>query len=189
MTKLKHYDNLGTARFITLSCHNYLNLFEDDKVKMIFLDCLSQIKHKYSLKLFGYVIMLNHVHLVVYPEKPVKIGRVIGELKSQSARHILNYFREIKSYVLEDLKVLRNGIERIAFWHRRCYDHNCRGMDSVIEKINYCHNNPVKNGLVTDVSEWKWSSYDYYCTDKYELIEIDSMEELNPPQAVGYHEG
>ena len=133
--------------------------------------------------------MIEKNKLVVYPEKPVKIGRVIGELKSQSARHILNYFREIKSYVLEDLKVLRNGIERIAFWHRRCYDHNCRGMDSVIEKINYCHNNPVKNGLVTDVSEWKWSSYDYYCTDKYELIEIDSMEELNPPQAVGYHEG
>ena len=45
------------------------------------------------------------------------------------------------------------------FWDKRCYDHNCRSPQTVVEKIRYCHNNPVTRGLVSDPAEWKWSSY------------------------------
>ncbi len=185
MTKLRHYDNLGTARFITILCHKRYNLLNDDTAKDIFLNHLNKIRTKYGLKLLAYVIMPNHVHLVIYPETNQKIGKIIGELKSTSAREILNYFKDNKIAALNDIIVIRDGIRRHAFWYRRCYDHNCRGVKSVLEKINYCHNNPVKSNLVKESGEWLWSSYNHYDGKHNPIIEIDDFELKNPTASGG----
>jgi putative transposase len=66
--------------------------------------------------------------------------------------------------------------ERFAFWQRRFYDHNCRTEKSVIEKINYCHNNPVRSGLTETPAEWRWSSYRWYNELKGVEIAIDGVE-------------
>jgi putative transposase len=159
MTGLKHYDNLGTARFITFSCHNKMKLLYDDRVKNIFLENLIIIINKYNIRLLAYVIMSTHVHFVIIPPDGLKIGKVIGELKSISARKIIEYLHVINSELLDELSVLRNGEKRKVVWMRRCYDHNCRTEETVNEKINYCHYNPVRAGLVKRPADYKWSSY------------------------------
>ncbi|HHI03232.1 MAG TPA: hypothetical protein ENL22_06910 [candidate division Zixibacteria bacterium] len=65
MTKLRHYDNLGTARFVTLSCCHNFNLLKTDFAITVFLKYLNIIRQKYNVKLFGYVVMPNHVHLIL----------------------------------------------------------------------------------------------------------------------------
>ncbi len=184
MTELKHYDKLGTARFITFSCHNRYNLFNDDKTRSIFLRHLSEIRKKYGFKILAYVIMPSHVHIVIFPIKSQKIGKIIGELKSSSARELLNYFRIKRKSILNELKVRRNGKERFVFWQRRCYDHNCRGQSAVLEKINYCHNNPVNKKLVNNPGDWFWSSYDWYIGMGENPFTKDNLE-LNDPTASG----
>jgi len=159
MTNLKHYDNLGTARFITFSYHNKLRLLYNDTLKKICIDNLKHIVDKYNIKLLAYVIMPNHVHFVIIPPDGLKMGKVIGELKSLSARQIIEYLEKINSNLLNELNVLRNGEKRKVVWMRRCYDHNCRNENTVNEKINYCHYNPVKAGLVKSPEDYKWSSY------------------------------
>ena len=57
-----------------------------------------------------------------------------------------------------------------------CYDHNCRTLETVLEKINYCHNNPVRAGLVGDPGDWKWSSYGWYQGDIDVPIIMDKIE-------------
>ena len=159
MLKLKHYDKLGTVRFITFSCYRRLNLFVNDQSKNIFLKHLKQTCIKYEIKILGYVVMLNHVHLVLHPEDTVSIGRVIGELKSLSAREILLHYRQQNNTLLKQM--IKNN-KQYVFWQRRCYDHNCRTPKTVIEKINYCHNNPVRAGLVSQPVDWYWSSCRWY---------------------------
>jgi len=159
MTDLKHYDNLGTARFITFSCHNKLKLLDNDFAKKMFLDNLKYIVNKYNISLLAHVIMPNHVHLVITPPDGLKIGKIIGELKSLSARQIIEYYSMKYPDILNELYVVRNGEKRKVFWMRRCYDHNCRKEETVVEKINYCHYNPVKSGLVRKPEDYKWSSY------------------------------
>ena len=176
MTKLRHYDNLGTARFVTFSCHKKLQLLIDDHDRITFLKCLSNIQSKYSLKLYGYVLMPDHVHLVLLPPDSVKIGTVIGEIKSQSARAILSDWGSRKDTRLQWLGVQRNGASRLAFWERRCYDHNCRSIATVLVKINYCHNNPVARGLVSEPGEWRWSSYKWYVGKQNDIVEIEQLE-------------
>jgi putative transposase len=166
---------LGTGRFVTFDCHHQLPLLASDETALIFLRELQVAKTKYALKLFAFVIMPEHVHLVVHPQKKIELGRVIGELKSLSGRRISDHLRSVNSPLLESLEVLRNRTSKLAIWLRRCYDHNCRTQETVLEKINYVHNNPVKAGLVDDPEEWPWSSYRWYQGKENKVIEIDTL--------------
>ena len=121
-------------------------------------------RNKYAFKLLGYVIMPEHVHLVIYPSLDTKVGYLIGEIKSFTAR---KYFSRTNIAPPESTRV---------FWQKRCYDHNCRNLLSVREKIYYCHNNPVKRGLVDTPSGCRWSSYNWYQGRQDVPLSIDEYE-------------
>jgi len=185
MTKLRHYDNLNTVRFLTFSCHNRLNLFVDDETFALFLNVLSEIKEQYKFKLYGYVVMPNHVHLVIYPLPDTPIGKMIGQLKSKSAKLILGHLRKIQSPLLDRMKIVRDNEERFVFWQRRCYDHNCRNTEFVNEKIRYCHKNPVIRGLVKEMEDYQWSSYNYHKNGVGDFLSVDPLENHNPTASGG----
>ena len=150
MTKLRHYDNLNTARFVTFNCYRNLPSLTDRRAIEIVIRHIDIARRKHNFKLFGYVIMPEHIHLVLLPPENMKLGLVVREIKSRSAKE---YFAESD--------IGRPDAKRV-FWQRRCYDHNCRTPRTVVEKIEYCHNNPVKRGLVDTPAKWKWSSYNWY---------------------------
>ncbi len=152
MTRLRHFDDLGTARFVTFSCHDRVPSLNQAGAREIVIEELNRARAKYGFLILGYVLMPEHVHLVLYPPAAVKIGLVIGEIKSYSARR---YFAKLPT-------ASGGAPPKRALWQKRCYDHNCRSPEDVWEKIHYCHNNPVKSGLVLDSSEWRWSSYNWY---------------------------
>jgi len=174
--RLHHYDNLGTARFVTFSCYHRRPLLTDVNRCHIFLEEVEHSRRKYGFALLGYVVMPNHVHLVIRPEEETKVGQIVGEIKSNSARRIgvLLHRTGWHNHVLTPK--MRDGENRFVFWQRRCYDHNCRTTETAKEKINYCHMNPVRAGLVDDPAKWEWSSYRWYagCVDC--VIKIDSVD-------------
>ncbi len=85
MVKLRHYDYLGTVRFITFSCCHRLPLLNSSETIVPFLDPLEANRQKYVFHIYGYVVMPEQVHLVLYPLRKVAIGPVIGEIKKQSS--------------------------------------------------------------------------------------------------------
>jgi putative transposase len=176
VTRLHHYDNLNTARFVTVSCFHRYRLFSNDSVIEVFLEELNLVRRKYSLRILGYVVMPEHAHLVIWPPQGVLLGRVIGELKSCSARRMLEQIVRGTQLRTDRLHIIRDGESRTVFWQRRCYDHNCRTPEIVKEKINYCHNNPVRRGLVGTPGEWKWSSFNWYQGKSKVPLEIDEWE-------------
>ncbi len=163
MPKLKHYDNLGTARFVTFSCFRREKYLLDSLSRELVIEQLKQARLKHQFKLLAYVFMPEHVHLVLWPPEGMKLGRVIGEIKSKMARE---YF-SITLPLLKGAKI---------FWLKRCYDHNCRTPDSVREKIEYCHNNPVKRGLVSDPKDYVWSSFNWYQGRRDVPLLMDEVE-------------
>lgn len=171
MSKLKHLDNLGSARFITFSCHQRRKLLTDETDICIVLDELKTARDKYDFAILAYVIMPSHVHLVIHPPELFPLGRVIGEIKSRSARRIVTHWRGIGR---TRIRIDRGSVKRTVFWEQRCYDHNCRTVDAVREKIVYCHNNPVRAGLTCDPSGWKWSSHSSYL-GKLGPLDIDAL--------------
>ena len=176
MSQLKHYDNLGTARFITFSCAHRWKLLTNPVTISIVLDEINAARRKFDLAVFAYVIMPNHVHLVIYPRSPVEMGKVIGEIKSLSAKRIFASWREQDNSMLTRLRSPRKDKSKRAFWLAKCFDHNCRTIETIKEKLVYCHNNPVKAGLVANAGEWKWSSYKWYHGDRSGQLAIDDFE-------------
>ncbi len=164
MTTLRHFDDEGTARFVTFSCYRRLPFLNDKLAKQIVVEELSRVRDKHCFRLLAYVIMPEHVHLVLLPPDGMKLGLVVRELKSVSARR---FFQE---------RPFRTPGQKRVFWMRRCYDHNCRTADSTVEKIRYCPNNPVVRGLVSDPGEWIWSSYKYYHGSGDVTLVVDKIE-------------
>ncbi|MCP4581216.1 MAG: hypothetical protein GY839_06330 [candidate division Zixibacteria bacterium] len=132
--------------------------------KEILIDQIRLARNRHSFKLLGYVFMPEHVHLVIYPLPDTKVGYLIGAIKSHMAKR---YFTAANINPSDFPNV---------FWQKRCYDHNCHTVSTVKEKIKYCHNNPVKRGLVESPGDWPWSSYNWYCGDRDVPISIDSYE-------------
>ncbi|MEW5993695.1 MAG: transposase [Candidatus Zixiibacteriota bacterium] len=173
MPKLRHYDHLNTARFVTFSCYRRLPLLTSEPVIQTLVCELGAVRARHLFRLLGYVIMPEHVHLVIHPRPESKLGLVIAEFKSRSAAKIIAG-REL--VLREVCRTVREGQARYAFWQPRCYDHNCRTPATVIEKINYCHHNPVKRGLVAEPGDWRWSSYGWYYGREDVPITIDEFE-------------
>ncbi|MBI5267778.1 MAG: transposase [candidate division Zixibacteria bacterium] len=164
MTKLRHYDQTNLARFVTFSTYRRVTALNDDWLKQIVIDELKALRVRYSIRIHGYVLMPEHVHLVLWPPSGEELGRRIGEMKSRSARA---FFAG---------RPIGGDKETRILWQRRCYDHNCRTIKDAIVKINYCHNNPVARGLVTEAGDWSWSSFNWYQGLRDVPLEIDSVE-------------
>ncbi len=171
--KLKHYDHDGRARFVTFCTHQKLPILSNRVFRDIVVGRIHEFCHNRQLRLLGYVVMPEHVHLVIVPPEDVELGPLVGELKRITARDIHKLLKNSESDLSAKLLVQRDGRKKTAFWQRRCFDHNCRTEESVWEKVNYCHNNPVKRGLVRQRADWKWSSHSYYAASDNVLLEID----------------
>jgi len=161
---LHHLDNEGTARFITFSCYRGMPFLRDDRAKQIVVEEPAHARDKHRFRLLAYVIMPGHVHLVLHPPEGMRLGPVVGEIKSRSARR---YFAETRP---------SKAGEKRVFWNRRCYDHNCRTTAATLEKINYCHQNPVKRDLASESGGWKWSSFGCYHGLENVRLRVDLVE-------------
>jgi len=173
--KLKHYDYDGRARFITICTHKRMPTFTNNAMRYILIDDLEEIRNRFNLKLIAYVIMPEHLHLIVIPTGIDSVGFIIGEYKRMTSKKIHELMSTYGRKSLHNFVTIRNRKERFVLWMRRCYDHNIRSEESLWQKVSYCHNNPVKRGLARNPSEYMWSSCRYYCGFRDALLEIDSI--------------
>jgi putative transposase len=178
MPRLKHFDSLSTARFVTFTTYRRIKLLEFEPTMELVAKHISSLREVEQIKVHGYVIMPDHVHLVITPPDTVKLGLEIGKMKARSAHGILSIWRTIGLSVPMRLNIDHEPTGQSAFWQRRCYDHNCRTPEILKEKINYCHMNPVKQKLVSSPEEWLYSSYNWYMGKSNVPVQIDPIEAL-----------
>jgi len=127
----------------------------------LLLDVLSSVREKYQFSLIGYVIMPEHIHILISEPRIGTPGTVMQVFKQRVARAVrrkrrgrnANQLRLWKSTTYESAK---------HFWQRRFYDFNVWTARKRIEKLHYMPTNPVKRGLVEDPILWLWSSYRFY---------------------------
>jgi putative transposase len=156
---LKRYQESKQSHFVTFSCYNRLPYLGDERLRDLFVACLERTRRKYGFKVYGYVVMPEHVHLLVSEPERELLATVIQALKISLAR-----------------RAKINGRERdSAFWQKRYYDHNVRTHKSFVDKLRYIHRNPVKRGLVDKPEDWKWSSFRHYATADVGPVEIESQ--------------
>jgi putative transposase len=147
--------------FITCSCYQRRPLLGTVEKRDAFLKVLDEVRERYQFSLVGYVVMPEHIHLLISEPKIGNPGTVMQALKQRVARSFRRKGRQGKADQLP-LSGDERGAMPSSFWQRRFYDFNVWSGKKRIENLNYMHMNPVKRGLVTDPKMWSWSSYRCY---------------------------
>ncbi len=151
-SRLKRYQKAGGAHFLTFSCHGRLPYLNHPAAYELFLRSLEQTRRSYVFHIFGYVLMPEHVHLLVDEPKSGTLARALQALKTS---------------------VSKQSVQR-PFWLPRYYDFNVHGQETMSQKLRYMHRNPVARGLVARPLDWQWSSYRHYLTGEEGIVAVES---------------
>ncbi len=153
---LKRYQQAGDLHFITFSCHRRQPLLETPQARRVFEHTLERVRRWYGFYVTGYVVMPEHVHLLVSEPERSSLAVAMQMLKQIVAQK------------------LRSRAAGFPFWQTRYYDFNVWTAKKRIEKLRYMHRNPVKRGLVEKPEDWAWSSFIHYVTGAEGAVEIES---------------
>jgi putative transposase len=134
------------------------------------------VRSRHEFHILGYVVMPEHVHLLLSEPKKGTPSKVLQVLKQKVSRALRRKPRRSAPGQLS-LAFPEAGAEEAAFWQRRFYDFNVWSAKKVKEKLEYIHGNPVKRKLVTHPKDWPWSSWSHYAKGEEGLLRIDIHRE------------
>ena len=152
---LKRFQAAESLHFITFSCFHRFPLLEAMDAKEAFESLLEQVRARHGARVYAYVLMPEHVHLLV----------------NEPPRLILAQFLKVVKQITS--RKLRGA--RSIFWQERYYDSNVRGEKARSDVARYIHRNPVTRGLVDKPGDWPWSSFRHYADGRKGTVEIESQ--------------
>jgi putative transposase len=131
---------VGCPHHITQRGSSRCQLFFRDADREVYLTALRKYADRYRMRVWGYCLMSNHIHLIGVPENPDSLSRTLGRTHADYARYI---------------NVARQGCGH--FWQARFY--SCPlDQQQVWNALAYVERNPVRAGLVAQASGHRWSS-------------------------------
>ena len=173
---LKRIYGQGHLHFITFSCYRRLPLLGSARARNVFVRVLDQVRKEYGFKLVGYVVMPEHVHLLITEPTRGNPSTVLKMLKQRASRLLRRKPRRRVSATQRSFQFASPADRLPQFWQKRFYDFNVWSRKKKVEKLGYMHANPVKRGLVGDPQLWPWSSYAFYQQRGEVLIPVDPVE-------------
>jgi putative transposase len=161
-TNLKRLTGCGDLHFITFCCYHRRAFLETPQSRDLAVQILSEVRAKYAFALVGYVIMPEHVHLMI-DETPTLLPAAVVQVFKQ---RVSRFMRGQQGEALEQAaaKSVHSNAELCRFWQRRYYDFNVHTREKLKEKLEYMHANPVVEKLVAHPRDWRWSSWSFYAT-------------------------
>ncbi len=182
----KRYDEIGQARELTFSCYHGYRFFERERTRRWFLEALQAARTKHLVLVWAYVIMPEHIHLLVCPkeEGPV-ISAFLRSLKEPIARQAIAYLGKHAPGWLDRITVAEGDRVRRRFWQPGGgYDRNVVEAATLLSMIEYIHANPVRRGLVKRPEDWEWSSARWYAGIRPVAIEMDPLHDFSGPAPI-----
>jgi len=187
---LQRFYGARDLHFLTFSCYQRQPLFSSATRCDLFLQILERVRRRYRLVVLGYVVMPEHVHLLVSEPQRATLSTAIQALK-------LGFVRSLEGDGASPMSRKNGetwgtpGVEGAKsskrFWQARFYDFNIWTEHKRIEKLRYIHRNPVRRGLVTSPEQWRWSSFRWYLCREVGPVQINDTDilvmRIRPPAA------
>ena len=171
----RRFDEPGHARELTFSCYHGYQFLSRDRTRLWFLEELESARRKWSFDLWAYVLMPEHVHVLICPRgAKLEAGKIAGQIKESVARRAIAHIEANAPEWLSRITVREGQRIRRRFWQPGGgYDRNVVEPSTAHEMIAYLHANPVRRGLVALAEDWEWSSARWYAGIRPVRIEID----------------
>jgi putative transposase len=149
----------NVTRFLTFSCHRKLPLLGSAAIRDHFMSHLRLALNRHRVQPIAWVVMPDHVHLIVLPKHGDAVTSFLISLKRPFAQSVLTRWRKIDARVLT--RIARPDSSHRYWQTGGGYDRLLFG-NELFEKIRYCHANPIRRGLCQTSTDWAWSSARQY---------------------------
>jgi len=160
MGNIKRYYEKGVY-FLTTVTENRQKIFADQRNCKILLVTIEYYKLILDYNLYGFCIMPEHIHLIIYPYGKYNFSYIMKMIKGSFAR-----------------KINKMSDHKGKIWQKGFYDECISNSYLLLRVLEYMHNNPVKENLVSSPEEYYYSSYNHYIKTDYPsnpIIEIDAF--------------
>ncbi len=172
------YNEPGHAHFLTYSCYQLLPLLSQDRSREWVVEVLQRVRQKLDFALWAYVIMPEHVHLLIHPRQTIyRMEVILAALKRPVSAQAKAYLVATHNTAwLEKLSVQEGKESVFRFWQAGGgYDENVWNERPLEEIIAYIHANPVRRGLVEQPTDWIWSSARFWAGETSVPLPMDPL--------------
>ncbi len=162
--------------FLTATVVEWLPVFTAPDAFAIITDSLTFCRKHKGLRLYAYVILENHLHLLAGAPD---ITRTIQSFKRHTSQALLQW-AETKNriWLLNQFAYFKKKYKYTSshqVWQEGNHPQLIQGNEMLQQKITYIHENPVRRGYVDAPEHWRYSSARNYTLEDHEVMEIDLM--------------
>jgi putative transposase len=163
MSWYRRADCPGVMYFFTVVTYQRRRLFHDEQARLCLRQAWEKIKQTRPFEDIALCLLPNHLHCVWHlPPNDADFSKRWAGIKGLFTRYYLASGGEDR---------IRNASRRrrreAAIWQRRFWEHQIRNEEDLKRHVDYIHYNPVKHGLVQQVTDWPWSTYHRFAKEGY----------------------
>ncbi len=151
--------------FISFATVYWLDVFTRPIYKEIFTDSVNYCIKEKGLIVYAWVLMTNHVHMII-GTKQEDMEDILRDLKKYTSKKIVNAIKENSQesrkdwmlWMFERAGKKNDNNKHYQFWQQHNKPIELFDNKIIDQKLDYLHNNPVKDGFVRDTTEYSYSS-------------------------------
>ena len=170
----------SATHFLTFSIMGWIDVFTRQRYRELVLDSFRYCQKHKGLRIGGYVIMSNHIHVSWTPEK-ANLSDIVRDFKTFTSKAITNAIKDEPEsrrdwllYMFNYYSNRTNANDFFKVWTSNNHPEEIYTEDFMKTKLNYIHENPVRAGLVAEPSHYLYSSASDY-EGKKGLLDIDFL--------------
>ena len=149
----------NAPHFLTSTIVNWIPLFTRPQTVQIIVDALVYRQQYRGLRIYGYVILENHLHWIAQSNN---LKKEIHSFKSYTARLLILYLQQQHiTRILNQLAFYKKHHKtdrQYQVWEEGSHPQLIQNEEILKQKLEYIHNNPVKRGYVDEPVHWRYSS-------------------------------
>lgn len=178
-SKYKFYDPDGIY-FITYSVVDWVDVFTREEYRKILLDSWKHCQEKKGLVIHAWVIMTNHVHMIISKKRETLLQDIMRDIKKFTSTKIISKIisnekesrRQWMFNIFSNAGKANCNNKYNQFWKQDNHPFILLTVKFLNQKINYLHDNPVRAGFVNQPEDWTYSAADYCGKRRNEIIEL-----------------
>ena len=159
-SRYKILPNDDSLYFLTLNVFLKIPVFTNSSYMDIILENFAFYRENQHFKIFSYLIMDNHIHLIA--SHPDNLSQVIQNFKSYTAKKLLYSLKSDKrDWILQLMSAYKPDYKSEStyqFWQEGNHPKQIQDIEMYNQKVEYIHYNPVRRGLVSNEEDWVYSS-------------------------------
>jgi len=171
-----NFENENYMHFVTITVIEWIDIITKAEYFNIIIDSLKYCQANKGLKIFEYVIMPNHIHLIIKAKDGYKLSEIIRDFKRHTTRAILCQLEsDNRRYILN---LIKNNIKRVKgnkkqIWQRENYPEFITSDEFYLQKANYIRQNPVRKKFVINPEDWLYSSAKIRLSNNFDFCPLD----------------